>query len=800
MPLHQRLTYDLSDCRSAHQHIYMMEINDGDSWVPHGDLAIMRDAITHDGKHLHAIDYSGANHALLIKGKEGDSTYRAHLHLTECGTGFVGTISTGSSAPKAVRGVELEQVYQTERHLKEDSHAPFQAWVNFAIKSEWVDKELKITYLLGEEDVSDRVRVSKVDRQKGETTLEMVEQLEAPFRQNAFSVVLVSGSRTFRGTYTDDDGVDYDWRGATASELAESRAAVFQAAVERRPALEEMTTEATLTLQDLDNISSIEILTDSKGKQTTVDYAQTTCGGYFNKCLVNGLDQKWIDGIYGHAYTLPAGVNNVFTKSKSYFNEYSVLGTGQMLYDVLGTSPTYKDVIKRINKEAMNTSWQGMGKSDTVGITYQEVSNDLYIQGYRDGVPQIKPYLADNPEKWAKDYFDWLTDTANLQTWQIQVASKQFDNVKTRMYEWYVKLQVLAPDQDYGQRMTTIAYSALLGVSYTKSRWSDDLKPYLQAVIENAISGKPDPAVMDQLQQQAAKENQEILKTLVTTADQAAMLVDGIAAALTAYQLKNSLQQLAQDGAAQALIGQQLAGAQYEAWSSLTAKGKIGGVLSTLFYGASAGFLIYQISQDAQKPQTPKQITEEVNMGVLAMAILVKGIEKLMSLGVGRFLEGFAAGGNGGAFRTFAGDLATWFKEGGKIIPQGKAGQAFVSVFGENSAEFMARRIGPALAVLGLVLAALTLYDSIKSGNVRNIVFEALNTFFALASVVLIGLELLSVGWAGPVGLAIAAIGIIVLLVQFIWNMIDPPAPPPDPIVQFVDGPMVAKGYAAATA
>ncbi len=221
-------------------------------------------------------------------------------------------------------------------------------------------------------------------------------------------------------------------------------------------------------------------------------------------------------------------------------------------------------------------------------------------------------------------------------------------------------------------------------------------------------------------------------------------------------------------------------------------------MLSMLFYGASAGFLIYSIVQDSKGDQTPKTVTEEVNMGILALGMLVKGIEKMMSLGVGRFLENFAAGGQGGAFRAFAGDIALWFQEGGKVVPVGKAGKAFVAIFGENSAEFMARRIGPAMAVCGLVLAAFTLYESIKSGVVRNIVFEALNAFVALATVVLIGFELMSFAWAGPAGLAVAAVGVIIVLIQFIWNMIDPPVPPPDPITEFVNGPMVQSGFANA--
>jgi hypothetical protein len=793
----QPIKYDLSDCRVAHQNIYDVELHDGDSWVPHGQLAVMRDAVTHDGNHVHTIDYHGANHALLMWGKVGDPTFQARLNMTECGTAFVGTMSTGGGAPQAVRGLVLEQVYHTQRHLKEDPDAPFRPWENFTIKSEWVGNELKIIYLLGSDDVSDRVRVTKVDRQKGETTLEMVAELVAPFRQNAFLIVLQSGNRSFGGTLTDDDNNDYIWRGGTAPALAEARAAVFRAAHASRPT-DMAPVAATRTLQDLDNISSIQILIDDKGNKHTVDFAQTTCGGYFNKCLVNALDQEWIDGIYGHAYSLPAGVKQVFTSSNKFFKDHSVLGTGQMLFDTLGTGETYKDLMKRIDNPKMKTTWEEMGKSVTAGVDYQKASSALYIEGYRDGVTQMKPYLQDNPGKWAEEYFNWLSDTANLLTWQIQVASRQFDNVKTRMYEWYVKLQVLAPDKDYGERFMTIAYSALLGVNYSKSKWSEDLKPFLQALIENAIAGKVDQSVMDQVQRQAAKENQEILKTLVTTLDTIVLLVDGIAAALTSYGLNKSLQQLALDPEAQRLIGQQLGGAQFEAWSSLTTGGKAGGLLGMLFFGATAGFLIYTIAEDAKKPQTPKRIVEEINIGILAMAILVKGIEKMMSLGVGRFLENFSKAGNGGAFRTFAGEFATWFKPGGVVAPTGKFGKAMVKIFGENSTAFMARRIGPAMAVAGMVLSAFMLYDAIKSGDVRIIVFEALNAFFALAGAALIGLELLSVGWAGPLGIAVAVVGVIVLLVQFIWNLIAPPKPPPDPITLFVNGPMVAQHFARA--
>ena len=818
-----RVEHSLSDCKCAHQNIYETEIYDGTSWVAHGQMVVLEDAVTHNGVHAHNIGYNGSNHSLVLQGGTGRQRYNARLNLTECGSAFVGTLAVAGDAPQAIRGVALANVFDTKRYLRPkpktkddpavkcDPNAPSVAWDQFSIKAQWIDNVLTVTYLLGHVDVSNRVRVTAVDRKKGETTLEMVPQLDPPGPQDSFVITLYSGNRTFGGEYTSDDEEAYCWFGSSTPSISEQRSRVFAEVREGAAAL--ATTAristplegdaATRTLQDLDNISSLTVVTDKDGNRMTIDHAQTTCGGYFNKCLVNALDSKWIEGIYGHAYLLPGGVQKVFNDKKSFFQKKAVLGTGQMLYDNLGTSPTYADLIKRIKGDAMKQSWKSLG--DTKGgdkdesLAYQEASNALYIEGYRDGVPEMQPYLQDNPKKWAADYFAWLSDEANLLTWSIQVASKMFDNVRQRMYEWYVKLQVLDPDGNYGQRFMTIAYAALLGVNYSKSRWSDDLKPFLTSLIEQAIAGKVDPTLMDQIQQQAALENQELLKTLITTTDSIHNLVDGIAAAITEYQLKKGnqpLSRIAQDPELQGMIGQRLDGQQYKAWGELSRKGKVGGVLTVVFYGASAGYLIYSLADNPGRPLTPKEIIEKINLGLLALATLVKGVQKMMSIGVGRFLENFSKAAEGGAFRAFAGDIATWFKAGGKIVPEGKLGKAFVTIFGESSAEFMARRIGPALAVVGMILSSFMLYDAIKSGAVREIVFEALNTFFALADVVFIGLELFSVGWAGPVGLAIAVVGVIVILVQFIWNLIEPPTPAPDPITEFVNGPMVNQGFA----
>jgi hypothetical protein len=229
----------------------------------------------------------------------------------------------------------------------------------------------------------------------------MPPEFSGAFRPDSFAIVLASGSHSFAGTFDDGEGNAYTWRGSTEP-LPQVKAAAA-AHGSRAAALYSAAPTATMSLQDLDNISSIQVVTDSDGNPYTVDHAQTTCGGYFNKCLVNALDKKWIDGIYGHAYSVPAGVKQVFDSSKQFFADNAVLGTGQMLYDNFGASAAYKDLLKRVQEANLEAAWKDMGQSELTGPKYQDVSNALYIDGYRDSVPGMKPYLDDDPEKWALD-------------------------------------------------------------------------------------------------------------------------------------------------------------------------------------------------------------------------------------------------------------------------------------------------------------------------------------------------------------------------------------------------------------
>jgi hypothetical protein len=218
-------------------------------------------------------------------------------------------------------------------------------------------------------------------------------------------------------------------------------------------------------------------------------------------------------------------------------------------------------------------------------------------------------------------------------------------------------------------------------------------------------------------------------------------------------------------------------------------------VFGLLLYGAAAGYLIYSICEDAKNPDiTPGKIVQDVGLGLISLGLLVKGAQLLMSLGVGEWMR-VQSLARPGFLGQAAGAMAAWFTEGG-VKPEGPLGRALVTVLGENYSEFFAKRLGPAMAILGIAMASFWLYEAIVSHDVRDIVFQTLSLVFALADAVFIGLELMSFAWAGPVGLAIAAVGLLVALVQLIWNLADPPKPPADAIEQFVGGPMKDAGFA----
>ncbi|WP_442874467.1 hypothetical protein [Amycolatopsis sp. NBC_00438] len=149
-----------------------------------------------------------------MNGKAGNPAFQARLNLTEDGNGFVGTMSADGGTPVAVRGAGIEVVYHTERRHP-GLVVPAVGGLHRQDRVGPGDSDGHLPAGLRRRQRP--VRVTKVDRPTGETTLEMPAEFRGAFRPDSFVIVLASGSRSFAGTFDDSEDNRYDWRGNTAA-------------------------------------------------------------------------------------------------------------------------------------------------------------------------------------------------------------------------------------------------------------------------------------------------------------------------------------------------------------------------------------------------------------------------------------------------------------------------------------------------------------------------------------------------------------------------------------------------------
>ena len=273
-----------------------------------------------------------------------------------------------------------------------------------------------------------------------------------------------------------------------------------------------------------------------------------------------------------------------------------------------------------------------------------------------------QPYLAE-PGKWGLALYNLLLSESFLNTWAVQVASAQFSNIKQQMYEWWLNGDV--------------------------------------------------SALRDEMLKNNAEAVRKVIQQMVSSFDTMEQLAGKISDFMTVIALRQRPAAAAGEDVYDAFrtFWQQVDPPQATRWE--TFKDMAPKVFGAVLYAAGAAFIIYQlVTGQGINP------IEGVSLGLLSTALIIKSIEKLMALGLGSWLQRVLANGQG-ELRTFASKLASWFTEGGI-----QAESWAVKVFGKSSAEFFAKRLGPALALLGLAISAWMLANAIKTGDVPNIVFE----------------------------------------------------------------------------
>jgi hypothetical protein len=660
-------------------------------------------------------------------------------------------------------------------------------WQTFTVGTEWVGDELQTIFDLGSTDVSSRTAVVAVSM--WQTSVSMIPD-SLLGSSDSFDILIDYSGREFSGIYTDSAGAIFDWSGS--ADVAEPHPLIAKLTSAQRSGGHEIGTvphEMTaalrdslkdgpdLSVMDLMNISCIEQVT-ANGQPRVLDVAQTRTGKYFQDLLVNALDLGTIRDFFGGPSPVPPGVQAVMERHSKFYKDKSVINLGQMIHDVFATDETHKDIVARIDIDKLQQAWKDLATDPDYG----DQARELYEQGYRDGVASFQPYIESSPKDWATKLHNFLTSEQFLSIWRVQVANHQFNNVKQQMYEWYTQLCVLDPDEhDRAQDMLNTMFGVVLRTQFDRVKWTEDLQPYLAQAIQNMLDGKADDfkGQMEAEDIEHIKQAQELMREMVSQFDTVEECAAQIAIAIGRGGKDNIYEGIAEMFEREGQIGK-------ASWFRTNGT-KLMGALGPVMYAAGAGFVLEQMI-------TGKDLRpiDEINLALLAVGLTVKATEKLFATSMGRWISRKVIS-KSGSYEEFATGMMKWFTEDG-VEAEGWA----VKIFTKSAAEFFAKRIGPALAVVGLVLCALDIKKAVDSGDTRDLGFEITSTTLALGETVAIGFELASFAWAGPVGLALAVVGAIVALVQMIWGMSSPPPPPPDPIEVFVDGPLAQAGYVKA--
>jgi hypothetical protein len=810
---------NLTEAHLVHNRIFSYQEREDGEWVDKGSLALFENAAFLNGEKLHNVQYHKPSQSIHYSFGRDEEHRSGRLFFTENHLAFIGTVNANDGTVKPVSGSLPPTIFHTSRKLQ--SGSDYTSWETFSLASQWVgegrSRMLETIYKLGEEDISDRTAVVKVHQ--WETTIKMDKEHNKPFggKKDTFEIVIDYQGYTFQGIYTDAQGTVYDWKGTVQEE---SRSAIFANAsafftIDTPPLTARMQpmvfaagaasttdTTSTLNVQSLMNVSSITEV-EINGEKKVLDSAQNKTGEYFQNILINSLEQKWIDDFFGGKKVLPDGVQKVMDNHNQFYKDKAVMNLGQMIHDCFGTVENDKDIVKKIDNEKLAQAWQDLGKNADYGAQ----SSELYIQGYKDGVPGIQPYFADNPKDWAKSLYETIVSDHFLNMWTIQLSSDQFKNPNAQIYEWYVQLCVLDPDPidpnsadphaTYATQMLYHTFPVVLGYFYDQVKWDASyLRSYLEQAIDNMLNGSTQFA--DEMVKNNAEVMQQRFKEMIGIFNDVEEFTDAFVNSLTIWANKpeNARRPMIQwvdqndmyDGVAQMFerAGRSRAGQLWEGCKDFMKEWS-----GPILYATGAGFLIYQLfSGNNLNP------IEEISLSLMATGFAVKSIEKLFATTIGNWLrrkiESFQ-----GKIAELAQDMTKWFTKEG-IVAETKIGKAITTVLGKSAAEFFAKRVGPALGILGVVISSMDLAKAIRSGRTRDIVFESINVFFSLLDVAFIGLELAGFAWAGPVGFGIAIVGLLVTLVKLIWDICSPPPLPPDPVHDFVNGPLKDAGFVLA--
>lgn len=465
-------------------------------------LSLAGDSAYLHGVALHNLQYHPSSNSISF-GRPAEDAPIGQLYFTADRKAFVGQIAPKPTAEiTAVRGLNSATYYRTQR---QEGKGPFEEWENLVIGTKWETEAgntiLKHVVTLGSEDISNRVAVVATSN-IWDTTFHMAPSQSDLFNPDLseFTILLklqaTEPFSIFEGTYTDQFGKVYNWKGSSYTPTAHTSMARAHRALLKapKPSPPIGLRSTSLNVLDLLNLSPLQPdgkKLDENGEETDEDkykdLAQEKTAEYFQKMLIASLpggneNGSWLSQLYGPAPVLTDGVKKIQEEHREWLEEQAVPNFGQLLLDNVRDG-SQKDTIEKIDGEKLAKNYRDMGKSEEYG----RLSQKLYIEGFRDAVKGISPYIDDKTQDWGQNFFNYLTSPTFLNIWATQVASGMFKNVKETMYQHWVKLSILCPDdvdkeeeENRPNMALTTMLATILNTQYSKARWVEEMLPFLE--------------------------------------------------------------------------------------------------------------------------------------------------------------------------------------------------------------------------------------------------------------------------------------------------------------------------------
>eukprot|EP00737_Agarophyton_chilense_P003937 gb/GEZJ01004756.1/.p1 GENE.gb/GEZJ01004756.1/~~gb/GEZJ01004756.1/.p1 ORF type:complete len:797 (-),score=94.15 gb/GEZJ01004756.1/:329-2719(-) len=783
------------------RHIAHMEVLDG-TWKAHTDnvaahclgapisaavgLSVAKAGVFLDGHALFNVKWDELTPSITFGHNEYDS-HIGRIYFDNFGMSFLGIISASpGSKAYAVRGTTSER-YKTQRRLKGGS-GTWEDSVDLVLGTTFVDT-LKFFAELGGEDVTDRVTTTAVSGLS--ITYDMATVDGMYFDPTSFTIttdpIITEEGRVyskFDGVFRDEkERKEWEWKGLSDDFPGRSQIHAAHQAILRRTAssiaVPKPLASKTLSVLQLHNLTSLIRNNDDPDVEPFTDRAQRRGGQYIQDLLNASLEGNWAGNILGAVPTLNQNLRAVRDRHSAWLQKEAVPNMGYTLLNCV-SDPEYKEHIEKIDVDKIDENYQSYSES----LEFFDCSHHTYVEGYQREVVEIRPYIEDEAGNWGTKYATFLQDETFLNMWRIRIATNMYDNPKKDVYESYVKLLLLFPDDSkIPGKVLGVLVSELLGVQITKGIWNGVGTSFLAASTKAMVESSLDFPDF--------KEKIEEYKTVATEMYQGLGSYERMGEVFEQILIKANYTKVQLrawgprelTGAARA-VGEELPSSEsgflrtVEKWGTTS-----GETLKTMAFGGLGGYLLTHVLDDGSISLI--SATKLPLIGAVRLLYADSDKSFLIAKRLGDWMETNLKIEND-KLEKCGSNFSAFYDQNGVV-----ESSVVNNVLGSDTDRF-SDMYASSFHVFGSMVSGNALHEAMEQGGSfiekikETIRFFTDNFAHAKLSVQR------SMAWNGPLTAICGVLGLISVFISWLIGLF---SPRPDPIKTFIDGPLTRDGY-----